>query len=162
MADTRTNSPSHATTSQVKGRLLSDHFALEELLGKLNSALEANDNAAELCSLWTRFEQNLRDHLDTEERCLFPLVASAHRSEVEALRAEHRHIRGALAELGIKVDLHTLRKASIDELIDYLRQHAVREEHSLYTWVDQDPAAHRGLRAMFERRFAQTAVKSDG
>ncbi|HEY0468244.1 MAG TPA: hemerythrin domain-containing protein [Polyangiaceae bacterium] len=163
MADTQTRVPTHATTAEVKGRLLSDHSALEKLLAELGAVLEDNDSESELCDLWTRFEQNLRDHLDTEERCLFPLVAAAHRSEVEALRAEHRHIRCALGELGVAVDLHALRKASVDELIGYLRQHALREDHSMYDWVDQDPVAHRGLRAMFERRAAArlTATSND-
>jgi len=162
MADTGKKPPIHATTAEVKGRLLNDHSALEELLGKLTSALEGSDNAAELCCLWTLFEQYLRDHLDTEERYLFPLVAATHRSEVEALRTEHQHIRSALSELGIAVDLHALRKASIDELIGYLHQHATREEHSLYNWTDHDPAARRGLRALFERRASHSSVTSNG
>jgi len=60
------------------------------------------------------------------------------------------------------VDLHALRKASIDELIGYLRQHAIREEHSLYDWVANDPSAHRGLRALFERRASHSTVTSNG
>jgi len=137
--------------SDVKVRLLDDHRALEALLSNLESALECA-STAELCEQWTRFELNLRDHLDTEERCLFPLVAASNRSEVEALRAEHQCIRKALSELGVALDLHTLRKASVDEFIVYLQRHALREENTLYRWVDNDVAAHRGLRAMFERR----------
>ncbi|HEY3254975.1 MAG TPA: hemerythrin domain-containing protein [Polyangiaceae bacterium] len=143
------SSPTRAV--EVKARLLNDHRALEELLSRLTSAIEGA-GPAELCEQWTRFEQNLRDHLDSEEYCLFPLVAAAHRQEVEDLRAEHQHIRSALTELGVAADLHTLRKASVDELIVYLQQHALREEHSLYQWVDHDVAAHHGLRAMFARR----------
>jgi len=161
MASIQTSALTPATTTEVKGRLLNDHSALEKLLGQLTSVLEDTDNAADLCELWTRLEHNLRDHLDTEERCLFALVATAHRAEVEALRAEHQHIRCALSELGIAVDLHTLRKASVDELIGYLRQHALREEHSLYEWIDRDPAAHRRLRAMFERRAGHASVTSE-
>jgi hemerythrin-like domain-containing protein len=150
MADTRTQVATSATTTEVKGQLLSDHRALEELLVRLESALDGA-SAAELCEQWTRLELNLRDHLDTEERCLFPGVAADHRDEVEELRAEHEHIRCALSELGVAVDLHTLRKASVHEFIAYLQRHALREEHSLYQWINRDLAAHRGLRDMFER-----------
>jgi hypothetical protein len=40
-----------------------------------------------------------------------------------------------LGELGNLVDLHALRKASVDELLLYLLQHAAREERTLYQWV---------------------------
>ena len=153
MTDSQTAS-APVTTTAVKARLLSDHRELEELLAQLTCAVEGT-NPTELCEQWTQFEQNLRDHLDTEERCLFPLVASAHRDDVERLRAEHQHIRSALSDLGVAVDLHTLRKTSVDELIIYLQQHALREDHSLYQWLDDGVAAQRGLRAMFERRASR-------
>ncbi|MEI9941876.1 MAG: hemerythrin domain-containing protein [Pseudomonadota bacterium] len=145
--------------TEVKGRLLNDHGGLEGSLAQLACAIDEAD-PQQLCEQWTQFELNLRDHLDTEERFLFPLVATAHRKDVEELRAEHRHIRSALSELGIAVDLHTLRKASVDELIVYLQRHAAREEHSLYQWTDHNEAAKRGLRAMFERRMPHVAVTS--
>ncbi len=158
MTASRISASTPARTAGVKARLLSDHVALEELLAQLTSAIEGA-NPPELCEQWTRFEQNLRDHLDTEERCLFPLVDSAHRSDVETLRAEHQHIRRALSELGVAVDLHTLRKASVDELIAYLRRHALREDRSLYEWVDDSAAAQRGLRALFERRAPHAGAR---
>ena len=151
MADSQSWAPAPATTTEVKARLLSDHRALEQLLAQLACAIDGA-NPPTLCEQWTRFEQSLRDHLDTEERYLFPLVALAHRSAVEDLRAEHQHIRSALSELGVAVDLHTLRKASVDELIVYLQQHALREDQTLYHWLDASAATQRGLRAMFERR----------
>ena len=151
MPDPQASTSPPTTTTEVKARLLSDHRALAELLKQLTCALEGA-NPPTLAEQWARFEQNLRDHLDTEESCLFPLVASAHRDEIEQLRTEHQHIRRALSELGVAVELHTLRKASADELIVYLEQHALREDHSLYQWLDESVAAQRGLRAMFERR----------
>ena len=160
MSDPQAHVPNPVTTNQVKRRLLNEHVALEQLLALLTRALEGDDSA-NLCEVWTRFERNLQDHLDAEEQCLFPLVLSAHRCEVEQLRDEHQHIRGALSELGIAVDLHALRKASVDELIDYLQRHAVREEHSLYDWIDDDMAARRGLPAMLERRARHEAPALD-
>ena len=99
MADTQTHAPHPTKTRAAKSRLLDDHRALEQLLTQLTSALEAGDSA-DIGEVWTQFEQNLRDHIDTEERFLFPLVASEHRGEIEELRREHQHIRCALGELG--------------------------------------------------------------
>lgn len=145
-----------ARKTELKARLLSDHRALAELLTQLTSAIEGA-NSPTLCEQWAQFERELRDHLDAEERFLFPLAASAHRDDVEVLRAEHQHIRRALSELGFAVELHTLRKASVDELIAYLQQHALREDHSLYQWLDDSSSAERALRAMFDRRPRQTS-----
>ena len=160
MADPQSWAPAPATTTELKARLLSDHRALEQLLAQLGCAIDGA-NPPTLCEQWTHFEQSLRDHLDTEERFLFPLVASAHRSDVEGLRAEHQHIRRALSELGVAADLHTLRKASVDELIVYLQQHALREERSLYHWLEDSAAAQRGLRAMFDRRAGRGIATSN-
>ena len=140
--------------TDLKQRLLADHAELEQQLKALARAVEANDAPCDLRECWTGFETSLRDHLDTEERSIFPVVAAAHRPEVEALRAEHRAIRDALAELGLAVELHTLRKAAVDKLIVFLNQHATREDHSLYEWLEQASGslARRGLLAMFDRR----------
>jgi len=140
--------------NDLKQRLLADHAELEQQLKALARAVEANDAARDLRDCWTGFETSLRDHMDTEERTVFPVVAPAHRPEVEALRAEHRVIRDALAELGLAVELHTLRKAAVDKLIVFLNQHATRENLSLYEWLERasGPRAHRGLLAMFDRR----------
>ncbi|HEX2672021.1 MAG TPA: hemerythrin domain-containing protein [Polyangiaceae bacterium] len=151
MADHQPSPSPHTKAADIKAHLNSDHRDLEQLLARLTSAIEGADSS-ELCEQWTHFEQNLRDHLDTEERCLFPLVAHEHRGEVASLRSEHQHIRQALSELGVAVDLHTLRKAAVDELIVYLREHAQREDRALYRWIERSPTAERGLRHMFARR----------
>ena len=160
MSNSQASTSTSARTTEVKKRLLSDHNALEELLTQLTGAIEGANPPA-LCEQWARFEQDLGDHLDTEERWLFPLVASAHRDAIEELRVEHQYIRRALSELGLAVELHTLRKASVDELIVYLQRHALREDHSLYEWLDESVAAQRGLRAMFNRRERKASAPSD-
>ena len=140
--------------TSIKQQLADDHVQLERRLRRLSEAIEANDSCADLRRVWSGFEANLLDHLGTEERCLFPMVASEHRAEVEQLRAEHQHIRCALAELGVCVELHTLRKQAVDELADFLRHHAAREDASLYGWVEQGKSSLpplRGMLAMFER-----------
>jgi hemerythrin-like domain-containing protein len=144
--------------NDLKRRLTDDHSELARQLQALARSVDANDPTCDLNQCLARFEGSLRDHLDTEERCIFPEVASAHRAEVEELRAEHRHIRNALTELGLAVELHTLRKASVDQLIAFLDRHAARENDSLYDWLEQasSPGPRRGLLAMFERRQRAT------
>jgi len=151
MADTHTHATQPTTTRGVKSRLLQDHLVLEQRLTQLTSALEGGD-PVDIGEVWTQFERSLRDHIDSEERCLFPLVASAHWAEVEELRLEHQRIRCALGELGTLVDLHALRKASVDELIVHLRQHAAREERTLYEWADDNMTAQRGRQVTSARR----------
>jgi hemerythrin-like domain-containing protein len=140
--------------SDLKQRLSADHAELEQQLQSLAQAVDADDPARDLCHCWAAFEAVLRDHLDTEEHCIFPVVAFAHCAEVEMLRVEHQLIRKTLAELGLAVELHILRKAAVDELSVLLARHAARENRSLYDWLDQSSRTgrHRGILAMFERR----------
>jgi hemerythrin-like domain-containing protein len=140
--------------THFKQRLLDDHAELEGRLQRLADSVDANDPCSELRTVWAEFESNLLDHLDTEERCLFPVVAREHRAEIEALRAEHQHIRRTVAELGVCVELHTLRKQSVTDLIELLQRHAERENNSLYEWSERqsEGRALQGLFAMFERR----------
>lgn len=149
MAEPQMHATHAPTTTRAKQLLSSDHLAMNRLLTQLSGAVEADDPL--LGELWTRFERALREHIEFEERCLFPLLAVAHRDEIESLRAEHRRIRCALGELGIAADLHALRKASVDALISDLEQHAAREERSLYDWLDENVAVRPALRALLER-----------
>ena len=141
----------------VKQQLLADHAELESLLVQLGQSVDSNDVPADLCICWAHFEARLRDHLDTEERSLFPVFGARHREEIESLRAQHQQIRRTLAELGIAAELHTIRKPAVDELIALLREHAALEDRSMYDWAvgSEALAAHRGLLAMFERRLKQ-------
>jgi hemerythrin-like domain-containing protein len=152
---TRGPLPRSVPADDIKSRLLSDHQGLEHQLTLLGQAVAGDDAPAELCQAWTHFEASLRDHLDTEERYLFPLFATARREEVNALRREHQQIRNSLNELGVAAELHTLRKPAVDDLILFLRTHAAREDHSLYDWLEHtgDRTAERGLLAMFQRRL---------
>lgn len=138
---------------QLRQRLLDDHVELAKQLRRLADSVDANDSCSDLGQIWAGLESHLLDHLDAEERYLFPMAAREHRAEIEALRAEHQHIRRAVAELGVCVDLHTLRKAAIVDLIEFLQRHAEREDRSLYEWCERQSGGHgvTGLFAMFER-----------
>jgi len=134
--------------------LLKDHAEIERLLTLLVSAVDANDDCQDLQCVWSQVECLLLDHIKTEEHEFFGLVAPAHRAEVEVLRAEHQYIRRALAELGVQVELHAVRKPQVDELVAFLRGHAERENQTLYRWLVERPDATLAniVHRMVERR----------
>jgi hypothetical protein len=140
--------------SDPKAELLKDHEELERLLALLVRTVDSSDECQELPAVWRRVEALLLDHIRTEERQFFPLVAPDHRAEVEELRAEHQHIRASLAELGLQVELHCVRKPEVDELVAFLRRHAERENDSLYQWLAArgDASMTNIVRYMLERR----------
>lgn len=135
-------------------KLLEDHAEMERLLSLLAIAVEANDESQDLQCTWSQVERLILDHISTEEREFFGLVARAHRAEVEELRADHQHIRRALAELGMQVQLHSVRKPEVDALIAFLRHHSERENQTLYRWLAERPDASFAnvVRRMLERR----------
>lgn len=102
---------------------------------RLGNAAEGADHAA-LCADWGAFERALRAHLELEERELFGPVQAIDAAAVEQARADHRRIREMLDELGLEVELHTVRKETIDRFLDLLRAHAAREDASLYRHAD--------------------------
>ncbi|HEY3666825.1 MAG TPA: hypothetical protein VGL19_12520, partial [Polyangiaceae bacterium] len=87
------------------------------------------------------------------------VAAQAHRLEIEQLRAEHRQIRQAVVGLSVSIELHTLKKEAIDELIALLRLHNEHEERSLHRWLEQDEGilARRGVLAIRSRRERSSA-----
>jgi len=143
----------------VRTELLQDHADHEELLADLAHAIEARQSGAELRRLWSTFEDNLFDHLDTEERSLFTVAAQAHRLEIEQLRSEHRRIRQAVVSLSVSIELNTLKKQSIEELRQDLRAHSEHEERSLHRWLEADEGvlAYRGVLAIRSRRERSSA-----
>jgi hypothetical protein len=143
----------------VKRELLRDHEDHELMLEQLAQALEARRPTAELRRYWIDFEENLFDHLDTEERYLFSVTAQAHRLEVQHLQAEHRHIRHAVVGLSVSLELDTLTTQAIDELRSLLLAHGAHEERTLHRWleVDEGVMAYRGVLAIRSRRERSSA-----
>lgn len=143
----------------IRKELSQDHEDHELLLLYLAQAVEAQRPPTELHRCWAAFEENLFEHLETEERALFSVAAQAHRREIEQLQCEHRHIRYAVHALGASIELQTLRKEAIDELRSLLKAHTSREERSLHHWleVDQGIMARRGVLAIRARRERASA-----
>jgi len=143
----------------IKRELSQDHHDHERLLLQLGQSLEAKEPTAELRRHWVAFEENLFDHLDTEERSLFSVATQAHRLEIEQLRSEHRQIRHAVVGLAVSIDLHTLRKEALDDLLALLKTHHAHEERSLHDWLERDQGvlARRGVLAIRARRERSSA-----
>jgi hypothetical protein len=119
--------------------LAKDHEEIDALLESLAEDIES-PGKGELTATWATFESRLIRHLEAEERFLLPLLEGRNPDEVERTRADHAHIRDAIAELGIAIELHTAREPHITELIRFLRAHAKHEDEALYRLAgDQAP-----------------------
>jgi hypothetical protein len=77
------------------------------------------------------------NHLDVEEMFVFPVVAETHPKEVDALLREHAALRREIGALGLAVDLHTVRRETIDGLCARVREHGEREDALVYTLAEQ-------------------------
>jgi hypothetical protein len=110
----------------------SKHYRrLEGLLAELRALVLADDPRS-LSRFWTAFERELRDHLAAEESSLLPAFGETHLHKARALRQDHAQIRELVEEIGLRIDLHLLRARAVDQLIDLLREHTLREE----AWID--------------------------
>ncbi|HEX2672022.1 MAG TPA: hemerythrin domain-containing protein [Polyangiaceae bacterium] len=138
----------------VKRELIRDHEDHANLLEQLADAVEAKRDAEHLRKCWVTFEENLLDHLVTEERFLFTTTVQAHRLEIEQLRVEHRLIRQTVVGIGALLEAGVLEKRAIDELRTLLAAHGEHEERSLHRWleIDEGILAHRGVMAIRNRR----------
>jgi len=117
--------------NSVAAQLTKDHQELHALLLCLAQDAKA-PLPGTLEATWTTFEKRLLGHMETEERCLLPLIEVSDPAEFKRVRTEHARIRGLLTELGVAIELHTVREANISELIELLEAHAKHENTTLY------------------------------
>jgi hypothetical protein len=96
------------------------------------------DDPQELVAAYRRFEREMLDHLDIEEKMLLPGYAAYAPDDAHKLLEEHGELRQLLYRLAIDVELHTVRAQSVNKLVARLREHAAHEDEGLYTWA----AAH--------------------
>jgi hemerythrin len=125
---------SRVMPNPIRERMSGEHQRLERLLSELENAVDGA-NAATISRVFTELERGLAAHFDVEEKMLFPALPPGHEAELRALRAEHERIRRMVDDLGIRADLHTLRKDAAAELLAALRAHAKREDRGVYEWA---------------------------
>jgi hemerythrin-like domain-containing protein len=141
-----------------------EHVAMAAALRELAEHAHRGDAPA-MRSAFVHLEKALRDHLALEDDKLLPRFGEVNPSEAVALRGEHARIRRRLDDLGIALELHTLRAEMIDDFIDLLYRHAVREERALYAWSEQAlPIAERhslfsSLLGRLDERLARAATR---
>src|SRR5215475_6404508 len=111
----------------IHALLAADHRRLEQLFSELENAVEGADQPT-IQRDWTDFERGVLAHFEAEEQLIFPLLESEHTREVERAKRDHELLRTLLANLGVRTDLHLLRKDVADELIARLREHAAWED----------------------------------
>ncbi len=111
--------------------LLEDHRRIDRLLDRLITTVRADDRDAS-AQIWGKTETALLKHLDVEEMFVLPALRTEHAAEVERLRRDHDALRKETGELGLSVELHTLRCDAVESFCARLREHAEREDSLAY------------------------------
>ena len=87
--------PRHAG---LRGELSRDHSRLDQLLGDLRAAFDA-DAREDAARLWGELDRGLSAHLEFEERHVLPAFRAVDSTEVEGLLREHSYWKGAYHDL---------------------------------------------------------------
>lgn len=137
-----------ATTDSLPlGHLMGQHYReIEETcLAVLGAGLA--DDPRDLVQCWSAVEHQLVDHMMAEERFLLPSYQRTDPETAQALRDQHARLRDRASEIGIAIQLHTIRCEQLEDFVAELRAHARDEEASLYRWADRQLAQeqHSGL-----------------
>jgi hemerythrin-like domain-containing protein len=122
---------------KVRELLNADHATLFRLFDDVLALLEKNDRDVTMRA-WKLFESGLNAHLEAEETLILPAFHAADRSEANAILKDHLRFRKTLDELGIAVELHTLRADVAKIFIDDLKAHAEREDARMYLWAEKN------------------------
>lgn len=144
------------TPARLDELLKSDHAALEITFRRMIGKFGGGDPDA-IRAGWQAMEQQLEAHLGAEEQYLLPRFEKVYPEEAERIRVEHKQIRAALLQLGVDLDLHSLRDETARAFIDVLRKHAENEDRLFYAWAQRElPRGERlqlvdKLRAVSER-----------
>jgi hemerythrin-like domain-containing protein len=120
-------------------RLHDEHTSIGRELEDLANRAETGDWS--LCdSIWDGFTARLEDHMQFEETSLlddFAASSAEARGTAKELRDEHARIRASLLDLGVLLQLHQLSRNAIESLVAVIRDHARRENLTLYPWADE-------------------------
>ncbi len=138
----------HAATPSPPpiGHILDQHHReIEEACLELLGACCAGD-PSDLARRWGEIEHQLYDHMMAEEHFLFPAYQRDDPENAQDLRDQHALLRELALDLGVAIQLHTVRMEQIQAFVAALRAHAQCEEASLYRWADRhvsDDERHR-------------------
>jgi hypothetical protein len=135
-----------ATNSPPIGQILDQHHReIEEAcLGLLGAG--PTDERSELVRPWREIGHKLYNHMMAEEHFLFPAYQHDEPENAQQLREQHARLRELAFEIGVAVELQTIRMEQLQAFVAALRAHGRLEEASLYRWADRhvpDDARHR-------------------
>jgi len=126
-----------ASVMESSARLKLDHKEFEASLERLR-AFALADDAELLQGEWNELESAILRHIDAEDMFLLPGFSRDQPDVAATLHSEHAEIRRQLGEVGLALDLHTLRLEQIDALYRAVARHAALEERTLYPWADEE------------------------
>jgi len=122
--------------ARVDDILCQHHEELDFLLSQLLERIEAADLGG-ADELWARVVRELYAHMDAEEAVIIPHIDSRAPNDAAQFRADHDRIRATLAEMGVAVALQTITPEKLRAFVQLLREHAIKEEHSIYPFADR-------------------------
>jgi len=137
------------TSSPTTLLLPEHHRRLEEACTELLGVSHGDDTRA-LGAAWRRFEAEVLDHLAAEEEVMLPAYEEVAPAAAHEIRDDHARIRALLTTLGLEVELHVIRAETVRWLVDALRDHARREDETMYVWARRSLPPH-GLAALYDR-----------
>lgn len=123
----------HQSPKRLDELLIADHVALEDTFRRTVGKFYGEDPDATRAQ-WSVMSAQLEAHLRAEEHFMLPRFERSYPEEALQIRREHGQIRASLLQLGIDLDLHSLRAETVSAFIEDLRAHARREESLFYVW----------------------------
>jgi hypothetical protein len=119
------------------------HREMEAVCLEIVRAMFAGDSR-DLAMRWRHVERELLDHMAAEERLLFPAYQGVNRENAQDLRVEHAGLRARALEIGIGIQLRTIRCEQLQRFVEALHTHAHHEVAMLYRWAQGNlDADHR-------------------
>jgi len=124
------------TKQPIRHVLDQHHREIEEACLAILSAGFAGE-PRDLAQRWSAIEHQLADHMAAEEHLLLPAYQREDPENAQDLRDQHAWLRERAFEIGVAIQLHTVRCEQLQEFVAELRDHARNEEVSLYRWAER-------------------------
>jgi hemerythrin superfamily protein len=123
-------------------RLRASHTDLEKIARDVAASIRDDDRDV-MRDDFAVLERSLLDHMSWEEMYVLPAYDKREPEIAAKIRAEHADFRAQLGEIGLAIDLHSVRADHFDELAARLKTHADREEAMYSTLDDQIPVENQ-------------------
>jgi hypothetical protein len=127
------NKQARLSPSSIDAMMRADHETLEQSIRTALAQLAGSPMDTVRAS-WLQMESRLVAHLDAEEHYMLPRFAKAYPHEAAQIYLMHKQLRATLEQLGLDLDLHTLRVEAAESFVRMLHEHAAFEERLFYEW----------------------------